>query len=93
MLYDITDNITTVNVTITDSYLWIVGVVLGFALIFINLKAKMAVLWLAASICFIGLYFEPVLADTYYRAAIILIIIACWIAGFFQYKSKRASLG
>lgn len=93
MLFDISDNITTVVVSITDSYLWIIGLVLGVLLIFINLKAKMAVLWLAASICFIGLYFEPVLADTYYRAAIILVIIACWIAGFFQYKSKRSSLG
>ena len=93
MLYDVSANITTVNVTITDSYLWIIGLILGLMLILINLKAKMAVLWLASSICFIGLYFEPVLADTYYRAAIILVIIACWLAAFFQYKSKRASLG
>jgi len=69
------------------------GVAIGLVLIAINLKAKMALLWLAASICFIGVFFDPQLNDTYYQAAAVVIIIACWIAGFFGYKSKRASLG
>lgn len=71
----------------------IYGVAIGLVLILINLKAKMALLWLAAAICFIGVFFDPALSDTYYQAAAIVIIIACLISGFFGYKSKKASLG
>jgi hypothetical protein len=69
------------------------GIAIGLVLIVINLKANSALLWLGASICFIGVWFDPSLNDTYYQAAAIVVIIFCWLCGFFAYRKKRAGLG
>jgi hypothetical protein len=84
----------TVDVNITspleiDINIGIIGICLGIALIVINIKLKSPLIWLAAMVCFIGVYYDPFFFDTYYQVGAGIVMVACIIAAFFQYRSNR----
>lgn len=85
-------NTTTLLMSNPNELVWM-GLVLGFGIMLINIKLRSPLLWLAASICFIGTYFEPFMSDTYYRVGVGIIVLFCWIMATFNFNSKRRGNG
>lgn len=70
-----------------------IGLVMGFVLIFAAAILKSPLIWIAALVCFIGVYFEPELFDTYYQVAAGIIMIFCLLMCTFHYQQKRNGRG
>lgn len=66
-----------------------VGMILGLVLIFVAAILKSPIIWIAALVCFIGVYLEPELFDTYYQVAVGIVMVFCLIMCTFHYKAKR----
>jgi membrane protein YdbS with pleckstrin-like domain len=86
-----------VNVMIPDGVdvtivfpLALIGIIMGLGIMLINIWLKSPLLWLCAAICFIGVWFEPALSDTYYQAGAIVLIVACFIMATFNYRQRRS---
>lgn len=70
-----------------------IGLLMGFVLIFAAALLKSPLVWLAAFVCFIGIYFEPEIFDTYYQVAAGVMMVFCLIMATINYQQKRRGQG
>jgi hypothetical protein len=79
----------TALVIASDFPLVYVGLIFGVIIIFLAAYLRSPILWVGALVCFIGVYFEPDLFDTYYQVAVGIVMIFCLLMATFHYKAKR----
>lgn len=67
----------------------LIGIILGLAFMFMAGSFRSPILWIAALVCFIGIYFEPDIYDTYYQVGAGIVMIFCLMMCTFHYKQNR----
>lgn len=72
-----------------DINVGLIGIILGLAFIILAGIFRSPLLWVAAFVCFIGIYFEPDIFDTYYQVGAGIVMVFCLIMCTFHYRLKR----
>ncbi len=67
----------------------LIGLIMGLVLMLFAGIFRSPILWLAAFVCFIGIYLEPEVFDTYYQVGAGIVMIFCLIMATFHYRANK----